>query len=225
MKLFFTLLVALCLLFAPLRLPTVTGSADEHEYAYACVTDENCYFYHTADLKNGVFILPQSYFVKIVEEQTSCYQIEYLTDGQNTRKIVGYCAKEKVSPVDYQPNNPYLYKYFDVTYQLDGTSGDDFLTQITVPCTYYGDYFVGTNAYCYVLRGEQFGYVPKPYSFSYERNPEYEANLPPPVNAETNLSTSPPPYLFVVALALLAPVAAFLLFKFSKRNLESSDEG
>ncbi|MBQ8428237.1 MAG: hypothetical protein IJX18_03180, partial [Clostridia bacterium] len=176
------------------------------------------------DLKNGVFILPKSYFVKIVEEQTSCYQIEYLTDGQSTRKIFGYCQKEQVSVVDYQPNNPYLYKYFDVTYQLEGTSGDDFLTQITVSCTYYGDYFVGTNAYCYVLRGEEFGYVPKPYDFSYEKNPEYEANLPPPVSSE-NVASSSPPYLLIIALALLAPAAAFLLFKFSsKKNLEQSDE-
>ncbi len=168
--------------------------------------------------------MPQSYYVKILDEEELFYRIQYLTDGESTKAIVGYVEKATVSPVDYTPKTPYLYKSFDVTYQTGGGVGEGFLTQITLSCTYYGDYCVGTAAYCYVLRGEEFGYVPKPTDFSYEKNHEYEANLPTVSVTETD-DPSSPPYLLFILLALLFPVAAFFIFRFSsKKPYEEPDE-
>lgn len=189
--------------------------------AYACVTSNDCYFYATADLDDGVFLLPETYFVKILDETQTCYQIEYLSDGQNTRKVTGYCLKDKVDPVDYLPVTPYLYHFFDVTYTIGEENADGFLTQITVNCVYYGDYTVGTKTYCYVLRGEEFGYVPKPVGFSYPANPEYAERNAQNTPSETDEGSSLSPAFFI-ALALLAPAAAFLIFRFSsKKNAET----
>lgn len=202
----------MCALFAPPS--TLSKATAAGGYTYACI-GEDCYFYDTPTLTRGVFLLPETYFVKILEEQDAYYRIEYLTDTAFTRKIVGYCRKEKVSPVDFQPTNPYLYRSFDVKYQTGGETGDGFLTQITLSCAYYGDYRIGEQDYCYVLRGEEFGYVPKPDGFFYERNPEAAQTPSSPAKDD---SASSPPYLLFLILALLAPAVAFLLFKSSSKK-------
>ncbi len=217
MKVVICLLLFLCSLFAPF--PSQSASADEGRFAYV---KPNCYFYPTAELTNGIFILPDSYFVKLLSEGDSYYQIEYLVDGAGTKKLTGFCPKEKVSPVDFQPTNPYLIRFFDLTYKVEGEDGDGFLTQITFSCAYYGDYYVGTTAYAYVLREEEFGYVPKPKGFTYEKNPEYEQHLSP--SAPSNdYDASPPSYVYLIALALLAPAAAFILIKFSQRPFDEKN--
>ena len=214
MKVVICLILFLCSLIAPF--PSPTAVADEGRFA--CVK-QDCYFYLTKDLSNGIFILPETYFVKLLDEGDDYYHIEYLLDGEGTKKVTGFCPKERVSPVDFQPTNPYLIRFFELTYTLQAGVEKGFLTQITLTCTYYGDYYVGTTAYAYVLRGEEFGYVPKPEGFTYDKNLEYEQSLSPSTPS-INPNASPPSYVYLIALALLAPAAAFLLLKFSKQPFD-----
>ena len=57
---------------------------------------------------------------------------------------------------------------------------------------------------------------------NYDKNTEYEQHLSPPVPSQ-EYAFSPPSYVYLIALALLAPAAAFLLIKFSKHPLDGKN--
>ena len=62
-------------------LPTVGG--------YACIRTDNAYFYQTKHNDSGLFLLPESYFVKILETGETYCKIEYLYDNMYVKKMVG----------------------------------------------------------------------------------------------------------------------------------------
>ena len=103
------------------------------------------------------------------------------------------------------------------------TVGGGFLDEITATCTYYGDYKIGSKTYCYVLRGDSFGYIPKPETLVYERNPEYEEHLvtEPPVEEllpdQTDTGMPPAQIALLIAICLLVPTLAALVLKPPKR--------
>ena len=98
---------------------------------------------------------------------------------------------------------------------------DGFLNQLTVTCAYYGDFKIGSESYCYVLRGNEFGYIPKPSSISYDENTEYaDHQIPetPPKTDETPTPTeqnqsSPAQIAILIALCILVPLLAALILK------------
>lgn len=192
---------------------------------YACILNDTTYFYPNKNDDNGLFVLPRTYFVKILEPGDVYTKIEYLYDDEYTKKIIGYAKTDQLTPVDYTPRRPYFYQLFNVRYRLDFSfSGDDFLDEIIVTCAYYGDYTVGSKTYCYVLQNGTFGYVPKPYNFTFEENPEYEENLAPPTNAlpEDNTQnkpadTNPAQIAILIALCLLVPILAALILRPQRR--------
>ena len=190
---------------------------------YACILSDDVYFYANADGRRGLFLLPQSYYVRLIEYRSDYCKVEYQTD-ESAKRLVGYVATEKLTFVDYTPVRPYLYYVFDLRYKIEDTDQTDstFLTEITVPCVYYGDYFIGSERYCYVLRGEEFGYVPKPVTLVYENNEEYAdyvASLQPPtepsseVEMPTAQENSPAQIAILVLICLLVPILAALVLK------------
>ena len=190
---------------------------------YACILSNDVFFYATADGRRGLFLLPQSYYVRLLEYRSDYCKVEYQTDT-SAKRLVGYVATEKLTFVSYTPARPYLYYVFDLRYKIEDTDQTDsnFLTEITVSCVYYGDYVIGSERYCYVLRGEEFGYVPKPASLSYEENEEYadyvaslQPEPTPPIDVETPTSeqSSPAQVAILVAICLLVPILAALVLK------------
>ncbi len=220
------LVYCLCALFPPQ--PLTRATADDAATTpvvggYACVLTNDVFFYETPAAHRGLFLLPETYFVKLLEVDETFCKIEYLYDDSNVKKLVGYAQTDQLAFVDYVPRRPYLYKLFDVHYTLDSTlPSDGFLNQITLTCAYYGDYKVGSETYCYVLRGDQFGYIPKPADLTLERNTEYEENLSPPI-AETPPDEPQPQETnaaqigILIALCLLVPILAALILKPPKR--------
>lgn len=189
---------------------------------YACILSNSTYFYTEADEKSGLFLLPETYFVKIVEVGEPYTKIEYLYDDTKVKKLTGYAKSEQLTPVDFVPKRPYYYHLFNVHYRLDGSiTGDTFLDEITVTCTYYGDYTVGSKTYCYVLQGEEFGYVPKPADLSVEKSTEYADNYTPPQETPTPdeppNQTQPAQIAILIALCLLVPILAALILKPPRR--------
>ncbi len=194
--------------------------------SYACIRTD-VYFYNAPDDRRGLFLLPRSYYVKILEYGERYCKIEYLYDDAHTKKLIGYAETALLTPVDYTPKRPYLYYVFDVCYRIGDTQIDDsaFLTQITVSCAYYGDYTIGSETYCYVLRNDSFGYIPKPDNLSPPTNTEYEEYLSSllPSDASNDSvsepsSSSPAQIAVLIAVCLLVPVLAALLLKPSKRR-------
>ena len=192
---------------------------------YACILSDDVFFYANADGRKGLFLLPQSYYVRLLEYHTDYCKVEYQTDA-DAKRLVGYVATEKLTFVEYTHSRPYLYYVFDLRYKIEDTDHVDsaFLTEITISCIYYGDYVIGSERYCYVLRGEEFGYVPKPITLVYEDNEEYAdyvASLLPPTEPEveqeeetSNIEkNSPAQIAILVAICLLVPILAALLLK------------
>lgn len=210
--------------FPRLALRTVRADDIPTSGSYACILSDSAFFYASADGKRGVFLLPKTYYVRLVEYGTELCKIEYLSDDDVFRKVVGYVRTAQLAFVDYIPQQPYLYYTLDVCYRIEDaeTGNSSFLTDITVNCVYYGDYLIGSEVYCYVLRGSTFGYIPKPSSVSYSENGEYADYLAAQAaaSAQSDSSETVPEsgvnslqIALIILLCLLVPVLAALILK------------
>ena len=215
--------------------PTAFRAAAEATLAadsYACVLTDEAFFYSAKDEKRGVFLLPKTYYVKIIEAETEFCKIEYLYDDTHVQKLVGYAKTSDLTPVPYVPKRPYLYHLIDVHYTIGGGNapGSGFLDQITITCAYYGDYRIGSETYSYILRDGSFGYIPKPDDFTYEINTEYAewqaANAEQEKEEEKpkEEGASPAQIAILIALCLLVPVLAALILRPSKRSPYDPEE-
>ncbi len=170
--------------------------------------------------------MPETYYVKILDVASDFCKIEYLYDDGQAKKLTGYAKTSQLTFVPYVPKRPYFYHVFDVRYTIgDATDVSSVLGEIVVACAYYGDYVIGSQTYCYVLRDDTFGYVPKPADLTVERNGEYEEwlqSLTPPVQDEPPTSqdeapsSSPAQIALLVAVCLLIPILAAFLFRSPK---------
>lgn len=224
------LLFFLSTFFAPC---TVRASATEAFAAdsYACVLTDEAFFYSSRDEKRGVFLLPKTYYVKILEADPEFCKIEYLYDDTYVQKLVGYAKTSDLTPVPYVPKRPYLYCLVEVSYTIDGgnTPNSGFLDRITVTCAYYGDYRIGSETYSYILRDGSFGYIPKPADLSFNVNTEYAeweaANAEKEKEEEQpKEQASPAQIAILIALCLLVPVLAALILRPSKRSPYDQEE-
>ena len=238
--LFHILISALCAFSlsanAPLSRTSVTATAATAPTAgdYACILTNDVFFYSTPDERRGLFLLPKSYYVKLLEYRADFCKIEYGKDEGDCKRLIGYAKTEQLTFVDYEPQRPYLYYVFDVSYKLDGSeaSGAPFLNEIVLSCVYYGDYLVGSELYCYVLQESGFGYVPKPTSLSFEENTEYadylSAQTPPSTDTEAPPSaetpSSPTQIVILIIVCLLVPILAALVLKPSRRLPYKDDD-
>ncbi len=229
------LTACLCLVSALCPFPTALCLAQSSEQSsssqptiggYACILSPDVFFYTQKEEKCGLFLLPETYYVKILDVAPDFCKIEYLYDDTHTQKLIGYAKTNQLTFVPYVPKRPYLYHLFDVRYTINNAPDvSSVLGEIVVACAYYGDYNIGTQTYCYVLRGDTFGYVPKPTQFTITRNDEYdlwlqshslspEQNQAPTPQEET--PSSPAQIALLVAVCLLIPILAAFLFRSPK---------
>ena len=218
-------------LLLPLPKPAEASAA---ETDYACIRSENVYLYAEENSRSGLFVLPYTYYVKVLAAGINYCYVEYLSDGPYTRKITGYCKTSDLTFVDYVPDRPYLYYTFDVTYYIEGSSpalsGDGFLSSITVTCAYYGEYRVGSEIYCYVLRDDTFGYIPRPEDLEYELTDEYDQhNSEEPDTGVGNFGgetepMTPAQIALLVLLCVLVPVIAALILRPPKKPPYETEE-
>ena len=211
----------------PLAWQPIPAQANPHSTSpkagdYACILQDDVFFYSVRDEKYGIFLLPKTYYVKVLELAPDFCKIEYLYDGEYCEKLVGYAQTAQLTFVNYVPQNPYLLYTFSVNYTLDSEEvSDAFLNQITLTCAYYGDYKIGSKTYCYVLRGDTYGYLKKPSDLRYPENTEYAERLNggeeiPPTDNAKNSSSNPAQIAILIVLCLLIPVLASLILKPSK---------
>ncbi len=172
--------------------------------------------------------------MKVLSKEADYCCIEYLYDSTYTKKLIGYAKTSELTFVQFTPTTPYLYHLFDVRYTVDNNfAGDNsFLDQITITCAYYGDYKIGSKTYCYVLRGDSFGYIPKPDDLSFAPNSEYADSLTASSqkgenshqakNAKEGMSAAQ--IAILITLCLLVPLLAALVLKTSKKSVYDFEE-
>ena len=236
MKTLLTLTIV-CILALASALPSpylVTGSASTPVGSgYACVLQDNAFFYTAPDERRGLFLLPASYYVKVIDYGEEYCQVEYFYDDVNAKKLLGYAKTSALTFVEYTPRQPYFYYEFQLSYRIDegGINDSAFLNEITFTCVYYGDYKIGSETYCYVLREGMLGYVPKPASLRVPTNKEYEEWLAnqtptPPDNSsskEEEDTSSPAQIGILLTLCLLVPILAALILKPPRRPPYETD--
>ncbi len=207
---------------------TSTPSAGD----YACILREDTFFYDSPNETRGLFLLPPTYYVKLLDLGAEYSRVEYLYDDSQTKKVVGYVKTEHLTFVDYLPKRPYLYYVFELSYKIESgvLHTSDVLNELLISCAYYGDYRIGSQTYCYVLRGDSFGYVPKPADLTIPENTEY-AEYVASQNADSSKeeslpkeeTASPAQIAILIALCLLVPVLAALILKPPRRPPYETD--
>ncbi|MBQ8343008.1 MAG: hypothetical protein IJY21_02750 [Clostridia bacterium] len=248
LRAFLPLLIFLYALFAPCTPPCPTSAQTVVPQAlaqtlsqntetpksgtYACVLSDNAYFYLSQNGKDGVFLLPKTYYVHLLSYGATYSKVEYLETDAYAQKLTGYVRTEHLAFVDYIPKRPYLTYVFDLTYRLENTqptSGDGF-TELTFTCAYYGDYPIGDQTWCYVLREGEFGYVPKPDHLEFEENTEYadylaaQQNPTPEQNGKQKSTSSPAQIATLITLCLLVPLLAALILKPPRKPPYETDD-
>ena len=218
---------------APQTTSSATNATEIAIGSYACILQEDVFFYSERNEKRGLVLIPKTYYVKLLELAPDFCKIEYLYDDVYVQRLVGYAKTEELTFVDYVPKRPYLYKLLSVRYRLeaDAVAVSSLFDEIEITCAYYGDYKIGSQVYCYVLRDGLFGYVPKPSAFTYEENGEYaawqEEQIKDVVGSDviTNETPSSPAQIAIlIALCLLVPVLAALILRPYKHQPFDEDE-
>lgn len=185
---------------------------------YACIRTPEVYLYEKENSSSGLFILPYTYYVKILAEGVDYCYVQYQTDSAPYKAVYGYCKTDELTFVDFVPQRPYLSYAVDATYVLEGAGnafvGDSVLSSVTLTYAYYGDYIVGSSVYRYVTLDGKRGYLPKTTEISYELNTEYEQHRPAPddTNDTPAATTDPLPVAQIVLFALLALLAVGFVY-------------
>lgn len=187
--------------------------------SFAYIGNE-AYFYATREENRGLFLLPKTYYVKVLSVDGAFCKIEYLYDDAYGKKLTGYAKTDALTFVDYTPAQPYLYHLFELRYTIEGAPTDSAsLSQITVTCVYYGDYPIGAQTYAYILRGNEFGYIPKPSNLIYAENTEYAERTQNDSPTHTGgtpeqpASMSPLQIGVLIAVCLLVPTVVAAIVK------------
>ena len=160
---------------APSAELTAALSSEAEGDAYAVAPTEDVWFYTGESEEERLFLLPCSYYVRVLDEGETFCAVEYAADESPYKKLLGYCRTESLLFVGFVPERPYLNAPVTLTYALPdaGGLGDAALSQTERTFAYYGERTEGGQLYYYVYDGATFGYVPAAEHLTYERNTDY----------------------------------------------------
>ena len=223
------IVLVFCLFVALLpSLPQKEAHADSSE-VYAVAPTQEVWFYSEAEESRGLFILPQSYYVRVLSDGDPFCRVEYLDNADGFTRLTGYCKRSDLLFVDFIPARPYLHYGLELTYTIDnGTHiGSGGLSSITRTVSFYGTYKNGTALYYYVYADGVFDYVLATQEVNYELNTDYLAaasgEVPPDgQNPEEGLTGIQIAVICIVCAATVA--VAFFVLRGKKPRLTSTDQ-
>lgn len=218
MKRLCLLLVALLALLLPFPRPKA-ACAEEGEERYAVAAREDVWFYAAENEESGLFLLPYTYYVKVLREGTLYTAVQYLDDVSPFRAVTGFCKTEQLTFVDFIPVRPYLRREITVTYNVAGEThlGSGSFDKLERRFVYYGTSYAGTAKYFYVYADGIFDYVPAMQDILFELNTDYLQSAsgeeqPPPPAAEPE-APSPIQILAICGVGVLVVGIAALVFR------------
>ncbi len=175
MKRILSLLFFTLMLFS-VSLPIGGQTVSAAEGRYAVVPDGDVWFCAGESESSRIFLLPRSYYVRILNEGPLYCRVEYLEDEGPYKKITGYCKTEDIIAVDYIPVRPYLKKEITLSYSLpaagSGGLGGSF-SSVEKTFVYYGQRYEGAKLYYYVLADGTFDFIAADAELAYEENTDY----------------------------------------------------
>ena len=222
-------MIALCLLLLFLaaawtphsaRTARAEEDAGQTQQLYAVAAERGVWLYSEADERTGLFILPYTYYVRVIAPGDPFCYVEYMDDSPSSPKVSGYCKKDELTFVDFIPERPYLKQEITVVYSLpDAPSvsvGDDFFYSTEITYLYYGDYTIGSAAYYYVCLDGKFGYIPAVQEIEYDLNTDYLSQtngnaVQPQPDTDSPALSGIQIFLLCAACASVVAVSAFVL--------------
>lgn len=130
---------------------TATANAETADKVSYARIKSNCYLYESDALDSGIFILPESYYVKILSQGNTFHKVSYLDDGEFATAVTGYVLASSVEVVSHTPQNPYLHYTVTVTFKLSTYAiGNNVLQELKLELPFYGISTVNTKVYNYV---------------------------------------------------------------------------
>ena len=226
------LLMAVLLLAPALPLPaSAEETAPEPREVYAVAARADVWLYAEENEDSGLFLLPYTYYVRVLERGEEYSAVIYGEDAAPYRTVEGYCKTDMLTFVDFVPERPFLKLEVTVTYTVPGSSsqmGNGTFDEIERTFHYYGTSYLGTQRYFYVLSDGVFDYIPAARDVNYELNTDYltETVAPAP---EEEPEAAPPSGLSALEIAALVlgvvAVAAIAFFVLRGRKSPApSDE-
>ncbi|MDE5897272.1 MAG: hypothetical protein K2H43_05635 [Clostridia bacterium] len=230
MKRLFPILVLLFALvaLAPGHVPAATARAEGEQYAVAAARD--VWFYSEADENKGLFILPYTYYVKVLSEGDPFCYVEYQDASDGYKPLTGYCRRDALTFVDFQPTRPFLKKRITLTYSIDSGSGfgGGAFDSIERTVSFYGTFASGTAPYYYVYGDGEFGYVRATTPVSYDLNTDYltpaSGDDPEPPTTSANKGINGVEIALVCLLCVAAVIVAFFVIKGKKPPVANRDQ-
>ena len=222
---------------APATATATAYTATEHvayaalEETYAVAAANDVWFYSEPDADKGRFILPFSYYVKVVTDGSPFCKVEYLEDTFGYEKVTGYCLRDELQFVDFVPIRPYLYYTVTVSYTVASSSpvGSGKLNTIERNVAFYGTFKHGTEMLCYIYADGEFDYVSPSaltQKVSYDFNTDYLA----PTGGDAVSTPSEGGGLTGIQIAVIciacvaAVVVAFFVLRGKKPPVARSEE-
>ena len=197
--------------------PSARTAARAESLRYAVAADSNVWFYAAESESERLFLVPETYYVRVLNEGEIFTAVEYLVNDAPYKKVMGYCRTEALTFVDFIPARPFLRKQITVTYTLPGpgTLGGEF-SGVEKTFVYYGMRYDAGGLYFYVLADGKFGYIPAEEPIEFERNDDWLSVPTPPTSGESEapMPDDSPSVLQIVAIcavALCALVVAALV--------------
>ncbi len=219
--------IALLLALAAVWLiPFSPAAAEESSPLYARVTKAYTYLYEQPDADSGLFILPETYFVRVTGELTEYYAVEYLSGTANRTAVRGYCLRSDVELVDYVPETPFLVYDTTVTFRTSEGLPDEFFTEYEVTAAFYGTFSYGSSTCYYVELEGEFGYVPASSCspLSYPPNTEHMQEETPAPTDDQKGTDSSGLLNVVLVCALVVTALGALYFLFHPRKEKPREE-
>ena len=140
----------------------VIANADQQEYCR--VITDNVMLYADQQAQSPLFILPKSYFCKVLSKNDQMVQVECYGNG-NTPAVDGYLKADLVIEYDQVPTDPFLTFYLTTTTHTTLYSDADCTQKIQVvfadrQLNYYGSYLNDWGERLFFVHyNNKYGYV------------------------------------------------------------------
>lgn len=213
------------LLFFLLPAAPRTANADDGVYAVAAAQD--VWFYAAEREDSKLFLLPYTYYVRVLSRGDVYSSVQYLDDAPPYRAVRGYCRTDSIRPVDFVPERPFLYRTVTLAYTLPVTPalGGGNFSRVERTFCYYGMRYED-GALLFYVHDENgvCDYIPANEPLVYELNTDYLSEEVPAA-AESGASASPSAaQIVVICIACVAVVGIAVLVLRSKRSALPREE-
>lgn len=192
---------------------STTGEAETAVYAYVDDGSE-VYFYN--ENKQALFIIPQTYCVRVLGREDDWLRVRYAEDDGLFVHLDGYCLVGALNECETPPENLYLKRTVTVTYTASPAPPEP----LSAPkpkefaAAYYGAYKVGDADCMYVYIDGEFAYIKGSIGY-YDKNELPQPSRPAFAEGDGGVNAA---LICALVLTFVAAAAIIIIYFTGKRQ-------